>query len=105
MASSARRRNDRPRSKVHVANTGPTWVLLAPDGPYVGPLNLAIRDDSRAMYISFSDTLIIPTCKIHVTYNDKRTGFGKFQTLIYIFFLDIAHSFTYHVLASKRKHG
>ena len=22
---------------------GPTWVLLAPDGPHVGPMNLAIR--------------------------------------------------------------
>ena len=30
-------------SKVHGANMGPTWVLSAPDGPHVGPLNLAIR--------------------------------------------------------------
>ena len=22
---------------------GPTWVLLAPDGPHVGPMNLAIK--------------------------------------------------------------
>ena len=22
---------------------GPTWVLAAPDGPHVGPMNLAIR--------------------------------------------------------------
>ena len=32
-----------PDSKVHGANMGPTWVLSAPDGPHVGPLNLAIR--------------------------------------------------------------
>ena len=32
-----------PRSKVHGANMGPTWVLSAPDGPHVGPMNLAIR--------------------------------------------------------------
>ena len=32
-----------PDSKVYGANMGPTWVLSAPDGPYVGPLNLAIR--------------------------------------------------------------
>ena len=32
-----------PDSKVHGANMGPTWVLSAPDGPYVGPMNLAIR--------------------------------------------------------------
>ena len=30
-------------SKVHGANVGPTRVLSAPDRPYVGPTNLAIR--------------------------------------------------------------
>ena len=33
-----------PDSKVHGANMRPTWVLSAPDGPHVGPINLAIRD-------------------------------------------------------------
>ena len=33
-----------PDSKVHTANMGPTWVLSAPDGPHVGPMNLVIRD-------------------------------------------------------------
>ena len=28
--------------KVHVANMGPTWVLSAPGGPHIGPMNLAI---------------------------------------------------------------
>ena len=32
-----------PDSKVHGANMGPTWVLSVPDGPHVGPVNLAIR--------------------------------------------------------------
>ena len=32
-----------PDSKVHLANVGPTWVLSAPDGTHVGPMNLAIR--------------------------------------------------------------
>ena len=32
-----------PDSKVRGANMGPTWVLSAPDGPHVGPMNLAIR--------------------------------------------------------------
>ena len=31
-------------NKVHGANMGPNWVLLAPDGPHVGPMNLVIRD-------------------------------------------------------------
>ena len=35
--------HDFPDSKVHVANMGPTWVMSAPDGPHVGPMNLAIR--------------------------------------------------------------
>ena len=29
-------------SKVNGANMGPTWVLSAPDGPDVGPMNIAI---------------------------------------------------------------
>ena len=33
-----------PDSKVHGANMGPTWVLSAPGGPHVGPMNLAIRE-------------------------------------------------------------
>ena len=32
-----------PESNVHGANMGPTWVLSAPDGHHVGPMNLAIR--------------------------------------------------------------
>ena len=31
-----------PDNKVHEANMGPTWVLSAPDGPHVVPMNLAI---------------------------------------------------------------
>ena len=33
-----------PDSKVHGANMGPTWVLLAPGGPRVGPMNFAIGE-------------------------------------------------------------
>ena len=32
-----------PDNKIHGANMGPTWVLSAPDGHHVGPMNLAIR--------------------------------------------------------------
>ena len=32
-----------PDSKVHVTNMGPTWVLSAPGGSHVGPMNFAIR--------------------------------------------------------------
>ena len=34
--------NPYPDSKVRGANMGPNWVLSAPDGPHVGPMNLAI---------------------------------------------------------------
>ena len=37
-------RNTTPESMVHGANMGPTWVLSVPDGPHVGPMNVAIRD-------------------------------------------------------------
>ena len=33
-----------PDSKVHGAYMGPTWVLSAPDGPHVGPMNIGIMD-------------------------------------------------------------
>ena len=33
-----------PDNKVHGANMGPIWVLSAPDGPHVGPMNLVIRE-------------------------------------------------------------
>ena len=31
-------------NKFRVANMGPTWVLAAPDGPHVGPRNVANGD-------------------------------------------------------------
>ena len=33
-----------PDSKVHGANKGPTWVLSAPCGPHVSPMNLGYQD-------------------------------------------------------------
>ena len=35
--------NNDPDSKVHGANMRPIWVLSAPAGPHLGPMNLAIR--------------------------------------------------------------
>ena len=32
-----------PDKNVHLAYMGPTWVLSAPGGPHVGPMNLTIR--------------------------------------------------------------
>ena len=33
-----------PDSNVHEANMGPAWVLSAPGGPHVGPMNLVVWD-------------------------------------------------------------
>ena len=41
--SAAYRFDNFPDNKVQVAHMGPTWVLSAPGGPHVGPMNLAIR--------------------------------------------------------------
>ena len=38
-----------PDNKVHGYNMGPTWVLSTPDGPHVGPMNLAIRDGNHTL--------------------------------------------------------
>ena len=35
-----------PDNNVHGANMGPIWVLSAPGGSHVGPMNLAIRGDA-----------------------------------------------------------
>ena len=33
-----------PDDKIHGANMEPTWVLSAPGGPHIGPMNFAIWD-------------------------------------------------------------
>ena len=39
-------------SKVHEAKMATTWVLSAPDGPRVGPMNLAINDMGLSVAVS-----------------------------------------------------
>ena len=52
-----------PDSKVHVANVGSTWVLSAPGGPHVGPMNIAIWDVVYLLFCSYS--LCIYSAPIH----------------------------------------
>ena len=40
-----------PDSKVYGASMGPTWVLLAPDGPHVGSMNLVIRSPDSITFV------------------------------------------------------
>ena len=43
-------RCNNPDSKVHGTNMGPTWVLPAPGGPHVSPMNFAIRETLIGLY-------------------------------------------------------
>ena len=70
---------DIPDSKVHGANMGPTWVLSAPDGPHVGPMNLAVRDhfnvSQMPCYICYTTdvcTLWSNTAKHHIHHNKDK---------------------------------
>ena len=47
-----------PDSKVHGTNMGTTWALPTPDGPHVGPMNLAIR------YVSCRAASFVMQCVI-----------------------------------------
>ena len=58
-----------PDSKVHGTNTGPTWVLPAPDGPHVGPMNLAIREPSHECINSLPFESIHYSINIHSLYH------------------------------------
>ena len=55
-----------PESKVQVVNMRPTWVLSAPGGPRVGPINLAIR----GYYILFGQGRI-DTLRYYALYNPR----------------------------------
>ena len=57
-----------PDSKVHGANMGPTWVLSVPDGPHVGPMNLAIRVAAGSVEDKPGEPTRIKDCLKHKIY-------------------------------------
>ena len=59
-----------PDSKVHGANMGTIGVLSVPDGPHVGPTNLAIRDN---IYIFFQ-VKVNPECCLILSNNYVNKG-------------------------------
>ena len=63
-----------PDSKVHAANIGPTWVLSAPDGPHVGPMNLAIVviDIDATSYVYIQQDLMIMLMFRSIFHEKKR---------------------------------
>ena len=58
-----------PDSKVHGANMGPTWLLSAPDGPHVGPMNLAIRVLLQQQY---TQNITTESTKKHASFHDAN---------------------------------
>ena len=50
-------RDNSPDNKVYGANMGPTWVLSAPGGPHVGPMNFAIWVPQRDLVV-----LVVEQC-------------------------------------------
>ena len=63
-------------SKVHGANMGPTWGLSTPDGPHVGPMNLAIREIHKISCDSLKDVVlnVIECLLILVCIGNKPLG-------------------------------
>ena len=68
-----RRLGDNRDGKVHGANMEPTWVLSAPGGPHVGPMNLAIREAiTWTLLTLFTDTYMHYSAWIDVlTWSDQ----------------------------------
>ena len=81
-----------PDSKVHGANMGPTWVLSVPDGPHVGPRNLAIRvawlmeavGMSCYMSLNFDWSWPVYTVTLTVIWASERHGVSNCQQLDYV---------------------
>ena len=76
-----------PDNKVHGAHMGPTWVLSAPGGPHVGPMNLAIRVVSEWKYPYFIPRCTSPTDIEHSTLLGPHgfiTEFHKVRTVKWI---------------------
>ena len=63
-------------SKVHGANMGPTWDMSAPDGPHVGPKNLAIW--------------VTVSVQMHLT--DTRSIFAAITVVILSSLVNLFHS-------------
>ena len=71
---------------VPVANMGPTWVLSAPDGPNVGPTNIAIRAEKDWVCIKgilqHVDMIFIVAVKPNITWDTMNYWFLQHACLI-----------------------
>ena len=78
-----------PDNKVHWVNMGPTWVLSAPDGPHVGPMNLAVRVGSiKVQWDKMVCLEFIQSHTISKTYTLGNTN-DKYPGLYMLYFFRI----------------
>ena len=66
-----------PDSKIHGANMGPTWVLMAPGGPHVGHTNIAIWEGNLPSYFSHKPITIIFRVNFFSNAFDQLRGLDK----------------------------
>ena len=70
-----------PDRKVHGANMRPTWVLSAPDGPHVGPMNFVIREilamGGYSLLASLSNSIMNPAMVSTVRFYDRNELYGS----------------------------
>ena len=62
-----------PDNKVRGANMGPTLVLSAPDGPHVGPINLAVRVALKWCLLLTCELNVVPLGNIITNYTSFRS--------------------------------
>ena len=70
-----------PDSKIHGANMGHTWVLPAPGGPHVGPMNLVIW----VCYLGgVPNHWCTPYISVYHTHRRQQRYFG-YRTMVFCF--------------------
>ena len=79
-----------PDSKIHGANMGPNWVLSAPDGPDVGPMNLVIRAGTLS---SFSSRWILYVDRV-IDLQMSRNDLMEWQGIRALVLVDIPDSYS-----------
>ena len=60
-----------------MANTGPTWVLLVPGRPHVGPMNSAMRGNIPSLFIttlSLQGIYSLKRCHLRVHLHQRGAG-------------------------------
>ena len=70
-----------PDSNVHGANMGPIWGWQDPDGPHVGPMNLAIWDIAHVTCETWYRICVYHPWIYHTYHNYTTQNLGKYETL------------------------